>query len=83
METSKVKQETATIITQSTLLPISLVITLAGGIIWLSALWYREEVNAASITEIKQVIKDDKAILREDIRLIHEKLDRIMERISR
>jgi hypothetical protein len=76
-------EKTAKIINESTLLPISLVITLAGGIIWLSALWYREEVNAASITEIKQVIKDDKAILREDIKLIHEKLDRIMERLSK
>lgn len=77
------KQEAAKIISESTLLPISLVITLAGGIIWLSALWYREEVNAASITEIKQTMKDDKQILREDLDRINEKLDYIIERLPR
>jgi hypothetical protein len=70
-------------ITENTLVPISLVITLIGGVMWLSALWWRESANAASILEIKQVIKDDKAILREDLGRINQKLDHIIERMPR
>lgn len=69
-------------ITESTLIPISLVITLFGGVMWLSALWFREEANAWAIAEVKQAMKDDKAILREDIKIINDKLDKIMERLK-
>jgi hypothetical protein len=69
-------------ITESTLVPISLVITLFGGVMWLSALWFREEANAQAIAEVKQVIKDDRATLRDDIKHINDKLDKIMERLK-
>jgi hypothetical protein len=49
-------------ITEHTLVPLSLIIaigtSLIGGVVWLSALWYREEANARAIIKIekKQII---------------------------
>ncbi|HEY8272159.1 MAG TPA: hypothetical protein VIG33_14815 [Pseudobdellovibrionaceae bacterium] len=40
-------------ITENTLIPISLVMTLLGGAAWLTAVWYDTKANAVSITEIK------------------------------
>jgi len=50
-------------ITENTLLPISLVITILGGASWLTAIWYDTKANAAAIIEIRQ----DQKILSKDL----------------
>jgi hypothetical protein len=78
MTTSTIKS-----ITESTLLPISLVITLIGGVVWLSTIWYKADANAYAINEVKQSIKEDKQFLREDLTKINDKLDYIIDRMQK
>jgi hypothetical protein len=70
-------------LTENTLIPVSLVVTFCGGIVWLSALWYREEANSKSISEIRQQIKEDKILLREDFEKVNRKLDYLIERLPK
>lgn len=45
-------------ITEDTLIPVSLVITIVGGVFWLSALWHKADANAEAIQEIKAERKE-------------------------
>ena len=40
-------------ITEKTLVPISLVITIIGGVVWLTTLWARTEAQAQALIEVK------------------------------
>lgn len=40
-------------ITENTLIPISLVITILGGVVWLSTLWARTEAHAEKISKLQ------------------------------
>jgi hypothetical protein len=66
-------------ITEKTFVPISLVISITGGIIWLSAMWFKTEASAAEIEKVKT----DLAVLKFDVvdRLarIETKIDEIKE----
>lgn len=52
-------------ITEGTLIPISLVITIIGGVIWLSVIFYKTDANADAIAELKgkQSLLEDKIYL--------------------
>lgn len=74
------------ILNEKTLVPISLLVAIGGGILsvglFISAVWYKETANAAAIVTIKEnqsVLKDD---LKEHILRIEDKVDRILERVK-
>lgn len=70
-------------ITEKTLVPISLIIALCGGIIWLSAIWFKGESTASEFYEFKNEYKHNQS---EDLKLsreILERLARIEEAIKR
>jgi len=64
-----------TIITEKTLLPISLLVILAGGIFWLSSMYALANSNEKQISIIKTDLKSD--ILR-----LESKVDRLLERVN-
>jgi hypothetical protein len=66
-------------ITENTLLPISLVIILAGGIMWLSSVWHQGNANAHSISELKEQRKYDREEIMRKLEIIDAKLDRTLE----
>lgn len=41
------------VISEQTLIPISLVVTIIGGVVWLTTLWFRSEAHAEIISELK------------------------------
>lgn len=59
-------------LTQDTLIPISLVITLIGGVSWLTTLYNETKANAAAISDIYQEQK-----------LYQDKIDRVLVKLSR
>ena len=61
------------VITENTLLPISLLVILAGGIFWLSSMYALANSNEKQITIIKTDLKSD--IIR-----LESKVDRLLER---
>lgn len=63
-------------ITETTLLPISLVLTIIGGVFWLTMIYSQTEANAKEISKIK----DDG---REIISKIDEKQTLMLDRLSR
>lgn len=75
--------ETIKSVTESTLIPISLVVILFGGVFWLSSIWFKADASAYAVTEIKKEIKEDKIILREDLLRINDKLDYIIDRMPK
>ena len=64
-----------TIITEKTLLPISLLAILAGGIFWLSSMYALANSNEKQIV----IIKTD---LKSDISRLEAKVDRLLERVN-
>ena len=63
------------VITEKTLLPISLLVILAGGIFWLSSMYALANSNEKQITIIKTDLKSD--IIR-----LEAKVDRLLERVK-
>lgn len=63
------------VITEKTLLPISLLVILAGGIFWLSSMYALANSNEKQITIIKTDLKSD--IIR-----LESKVDRLLERVK-
>jgi len=63
------------VITEKTLLPISLLVILAGGIFWLSSMYALANSNEKQITIIKTDLKSD--IIR-----LESKVDRLLERVN-
>ena len=64
-----------TVITEKTLLPISLLAILAGGIFWLSSMYALANSNEKQI----MIIKTD---LKSDISRLESKVDRLLERVN-
>lgn len=50
-------------ITEKTLIPISLVAMLIGGVVWLSVMWYRTDASAKDIHQMKR----DMAVLNDEV----------------
>lgn len=69
-------------LTESTLIPISLVVTLLGGVFWLSAMWSQVQAASEDIAEVtqKQEVLSDKLI--EQNQQIIERLARIEARLG-
>lgn len=65
-------------INEQTSISISLVVTLVGGIIWLSYIAFQTTANSSQIVEIKQSAKDELAYKKEVI----ERLSRIEEALK-
>lgn len=65
-------------ITENTLIPISAVVILAGGIFWLSSLYVKSDVLAQRMSSIEENIKESEVFQREVI----ERLARIEEAIK-
>jgi hypothetical protein len=63
------------VITEKTLLPISLLVIIAGGIFWLSSMYALANSNEKQITIIKTDLKSD--IIR-----LESKVDRLLERVK-
>ena len=70
-------------ITEKTLLPLSLVITLSGGIFWLTKQYIQTEANAETLNKVAskqdQYVEDIQAI-RLDIEIIKNEMKRIRRR---
>lgn len=66
------------VITEKTLIPISLVITIIGGTLWLSALWYDNRANAKNI----EVLKVDQKLLAEELVETQKKMIESLTRIE-
>ena len=70
-------------ITEKTLLPLSLVITLSSGIFWLTKQYIQTEANAETISKVvskqDQYVEDIQAI-RLDIEIIKNEVKRISRR---
>lgn len=66
-------------ITEGTLVPISLVIVLVGGIFWLTQLYFTTQSNASTIEKMQ--IQSEK--IDQSLSEILERLARIEERIKR
>lgn len=64
-------------VTEKTLVPISLVTTIVGGVVWLTTLWYKTEANAAEIAQIKQTSTEIVKTLNENHLVIVDRLGRI------
>lgn len=62
-------------ITEKTLIPISLLTIIVGGVFWLTNIYFSTATNASEIKELKQQRKDDTI-------LINEKLDKLIEDVS-
>ena len=59
-------------ITEGTLIPISLLITLLLFSAWLTTVWAQGLKNSENIVEIKQTRKDDMEYIRQELRDIKE-----------
>ena len=70
-------------ITSRTLIPVSVLTTLAGGVFWLSSMWFRQDASAQAIAEIKIQRKEDKEEWNERLNIMDRKLDRIIEMYER
>jgi len=69
-------------ITENTLIPVSLVISIIGGAVWVSAIWYDTRANAKSIEKIKE---DQKVLANELVqtqKIMIEKLTRIETKLG-
>lgn len=67
-------------ITENTLIPVSLVIVLAGGILWLTTIQSQGEVNTVSIQEIKDRREEDVGRIDRRLERIESKLDTLIEK---
>ena len=70
-------------ITEGTLLPISLVIVIIGGVSWLTTIHAGERNNAAAIEEIKTHAKEFSANVGDKIDILLERTARIEEQIKK
>lgn len=60
-------------LTERTLIPLSLIVTLAPAVYWLTTIYSTGAANAAAIMDVKEQRKEDSRILRQ----INERLSRI------
>lgn len=62
-------------ITERTLIPISLVTIVMGGIFWLSAMWFRTEASAQDVSRLKQDVNNLNTEVIDRLARIETKLD--------
>ena len=67
-------------ITEKTLIPLSLLLVIAGGIFWFSSMYSQTQANAESIVEVKQQQKDDRKEILDRLNVIDLKIDRILRK---
>ncbi len=70
-------------ITEKTLVPISLMIAISGGIIWLSAMWFRGESTASEVNQFKSEYKLNQKEQSDLAREILQRLSRIEEAVKK
>jgi len=70
-------------ITESTLLPISLVLSIVGGASWLTTIHAGEQKNAETISEMKTQAKEFSVSVGDKIDLLLERTARIEEQIKK
>lgn len=69
-------------ITENTLLPISLVSSLVGGIVWLSVIWANGSENTKSIDKLFVRQDQIEATIIEQNQMVIEKLSRLEEQMK-
>lgn len=74
--------EKITKITESTLIPISFVVSLVGGVFWLTTIYSQSNANAVEITEIKSKQEVLVQTLNEKQTLMLDRLSRIEGRLE-
>ncbi len=67
-------------IDERTLVPIGVLVVLAGGIFWLSTLYVNTEANASAIADLKVDGKDQRREIIERLNIMDMKIDRILRR---
>lgn len=68
------------ILSEGTLIPVSLLVVIVGGVFWLSSMYAQTNANAESVVEIKQQQKDDRKEIMDRLSLIDGKIDRMLLR---
>lgn len=72
-----------TVLNEKTLVPISLVITIIGGVVWLTTLWFRTEAFASEISDIKSEQRSVVSEVRENNKEVMKKLIELEIRLGR
>jgi enamine deaminase RidA (YjgF/YER057c/UK114 family) len=68
------------IVSEKTLIPVSLLTVVMGGVFWLSSMYAKTNANAEAIVEIKDQTRQDREHLDRRLNRIEAKLDRVIER---
>lgn len=75
------------ILNEKTLVPVSLLIVIIGGIVWLTQIFTQSQANAIGIKELKQVVREEVSDIRganvETNRAIVEQLRTMNTRLGR
>ncbi len=69
------KPRVTDIITEKTLIPISLISIVCGGMMWLSAMWYKTEATASELVEVKSEVRKLQVDVIDRLARIETKLD--------
>lgn len=70
-------------ITEKTLIPISLVLTIIGGVVWLTTLWARTEAHANEISDLKSDVRAVAIEVRENNKEVMKKLIELEVKLSK
>lgn len=73
------KSRIADIISEKTLVPISVISIVSGGMIWLSAMWYKTEATASELVEMKSDVRKLQIDVVDRLARIETKLDSYKE----
>lgn len=79
------KEKLKTVISESTLIPISLLITILGGATFIGYIYFQTSANAKDISEFKasgvlEQIKSDTAVIKNDIQTMKEDIRQFTRR---
>jgi len=69
-------------ITENTLVPVSLMLVLVGGVVWLSSIFYKTEANAQRLSSIENKYDIERDKFDKRYQDLIERLTRIEERIK-
>jgi hypothetical protein len=69
-------------ITENTFIPISLMATIAGGVVWLTAILYKTDANASEIESIKGTNKEVLKLLQDQNLIVIDRLGRIETKLE-
>lgn len=70
------------VISESTVIPISLVIVLIGGIFWLTTIWAKGNANAAALKELQDDRKSKREEYVDTLKMINENLTSLKEDVA-